>query len=613
MCWVWGKFKFSDVENTGHLTKNELKRFFQFINIDVKKDEIDKKWIEHARDDRGKQSSMKWSTLKVLYGTMLIPDYIKHLFERVAGEDCMLSIDEFVQFMTHSQREQMSVKQARAKFKAIKNITDDDVDDDDLMLNQSQFAEFMRSNSDILRSSDHIDQSMEKPMTDYWIASSHNTYLEGHQLHGNSSSQAYINALNMGCRCVELDCWDGKNEPIIYHGHTQTTKIKFEDAIKAIAENAWNTSDYPLILSLENHCNIENQTKMALIMEKYFGEKLLKEKVDKSETAHPSPASLKHKVIVKGKKLKQSGSLVINTVSTDNGEVSDEDEGADCGPEDGEVTDGSPKKRKESKKIKLSQQLSDLVVYTQSRHFKNFEDALEKSDYHHISSLVESKMEKLSKSPKQFVNHTAHQLVRIYPNGSRIQSSNYSPILPWANGCQIVALNYQYKEKDEVLQNLCRFRQNRNNGYVLKPKFLRPKKLKTGEYCLPDFDINDRETWPTQNKHGYKFKIKIISGLQLPRPKKLENDLTNIIDPYVVLKVLGTYVDEEANDKKKTKVVWNNGFNPKFNEYFEFNVNFPQLALLEVKVFDDVKGADDLLGKGFIDFKLLTHKAGNKA
>jgi hypothetical protein len=32
---------------------------------------------------------------------------------------------------------------------------------------------------------------------------------------------------------VELDCWDGDDgQPIIYHGHTLTTKISFREVVQ---------------------------------------------------------------------------------------------------------------------------------------------------------------------------------------------------------------------------------------------------------------------------------------------------------------------------------------------------------------------------------------------
>ena len=50
---------------------------------------------------------------------------------------------------------------------------------------------------------------------------------------------------------------DGESgEPIVYHGHTLTSKIFFKDIILAVKEEGFKLSPYPLILTLEMHCSI---------------------------------------------------------------------------------------------------------------------------------------------------------------------------------------------------------------------------------------------------------------------------------------------------------------------------------------------------------------------
>ena len=42
---------------------------------------------------------------------------------------------------------------------------------------------------------------------------------------------------------MELDCWEGPGgEPVIYHGHTLTSKILFRDVIQAVREHAFTVS-----------------------------------------------------------------------------------------------------------------------------------------------------------------------------------------------------------------------------------------------------------------------------------------------------------------------------------------------------------------------------------
>ena len=71
---------------------------------------------------------------------------------------------------------------------------------------------------------------------------------------------------------IVVDCWDGPDgNPIIFHGHTLTTKIKFKDVLKTIKEHAFVSSPFPLILSIENHCCLQQQKVMARDFKETFG------------------------------------------------------------------------------------------------------------------------------------------------------------------------------------------------------------------------------------------------------------------------------------------------------------------------------------------------------
>ena len=88
--------------------------------------------------------------------------------------------------------------------------------------------------------------------------------------------------------------------------------------------------------------------------------------------------------------------------------------------------------------------LSSLINYAQPVKFQGFDVAEERNIQFHMSSFAETAALGYLKSQAiEFVNYNKRQLSRIYPKGTRADSSNFLPQIFWNAGCQMVALNFQ--------------------------------------------------------------------------------------------------------------------------------------------------------------------------
>ncbi|KAJ3584882.1 hypothetical protein NHX12_013605, partial [Muraenolepis orangiensis] len=402
----------------------------------------DKRRVEMALEQCGlatnktegiKGDDFTWESFQKFLDSLSLRPEIQSIFEDSGSKrKPFISLDQLMDFINQQQRDSRlnevlypplkreQIRQIMEKYESNAGQLERD------QISLLGFTRYLGGEENTIVPPERLDliDDMNQPLAHYFINSSHNTYLAMGQLTGPSSVEMYRQVLLTGCRCIELDCWKGRpqdEEPYITHGFTMTTEIPFKEVIEAIAESAFKTSSYPLILSFENHVDsAKQQAKMLL-----------------PGQALPTPQELMGKILIKNKKKHHHPHR---------------------------PSSGGSIRRRELEGQSPPNHDCPLMDSDGAQLLSNGEEnpLLKKPN----SDERRRSMDTLKSAPIEFVEYNKNQLSRIYPKGTRVDSSNYMPQLFWNVGCQMVALNFQ---------TLARVHEE--NRQVISGQFLTDKKV----------------------------------------------------------------------------------------------------------------------------------------
>ena len=248
----------------------------------------------------------------------------------------------------------------------------------------------------------------------------------------------------------------------------------------------------------------------------------------------------------------------------------------------------------------------------------------------HVFSFQEKSFIKFCKDSEkkaQLEKHNVRYLMRVYPSGFRVNSSNFDPLGFWRRGVQMVALNWQTYDLGVQLNEAMFASGDDKSGYVLKPKSLR------GSRNMFDSLADAPDPKLKKEKKRVAFSIQVISAQQLPRPK--DHKPEDSIDPFVEVEVFSA--DDKAKgistgeggidlsdskgvsglgapQKRRTRVVRDDGFHPLFDEKMKFSLvtKFEDLVFLRFSVYDS-QGGDDKLLIATYTAKLISLQQGESA
>ena len=546
-------WKTVDVENKGALDIAEIEKLVTKLHLPLSKSELHSAFkvlfVKSISRKTKEPQLLQFDQFSRFYRNLKFRPEINRIFSALCQKHYLyMSLNAFESFVLKVQKEiwtEQKIIESFSKFSG----------ENSLGMDMDHFSAYLVSNRNGAvnkKRSMIVNQNMDRPLNEYYINSSHNTYLLGDQIASESSVEGYIRALRRGCKCVELDCWDGINgQPVIYHGRTLTSKITFRDVVTTIKKYAFVASDFPVILSLETHCSVEQQVVMKSILVEILGDLLLREPImGLPPKTLPSPKQLLNKILLKGKVFGEEGDVESLTEASSDSGV--------------RVEPGK------AKKVTISPELASLVYYVKGKSSKKLEVLPGKLKYDQLYSFTDRKAAGfLQKQPEELKELVKNRLLRIYPSVMRLNSSNYNPIQYWDAGVQMTALNFQTlglpMELNDALFDL-----NGACGYVLKTLDSEPK--------------------------YQKIFLEIISAQQVHKP-----DMNSFLPVRCYVQV--DLICPDIVVTQKTPSNRSITLNPLFHESFEFEIKNTALSFFKFQVF----GADDqyLIGSFVVHSDLI--------
>ncbi|NXC13174.1 PLCH1 phosphodiesterase, partial [Corythaeola cristata] len=271
--WVKQTFEEADKNGDGLLNIEEIHQLMHKLNVNLPRRKVRQMFQEADTDEN--QGTLNFEEFSVFYKMMSLRRDLYLLLLSYSDKKDHLTVEELAQFLKVEQK--MNNVTPEYCLDVIQKFEVSEENKKQNVLGIEGFTNFMRSPACDIFNPLHceVHQDMDQPLCNYFIASSHNTYLTGDQLLSQSRVEMYARVLQDGCRCIEVDCWDGPDgEPVVHHGYTLTSKILFRDVAETINKYAFIKNEFPVILSIENHCSIQQQKKIAQYLKEILGDKL---------------------------------------------------------------------------------------------------------------------------------------------------------------------------------------------------------------------------------------------------------------------------------------------------------------------------------------------------